>query len=232
MNQLRTTGIVLARVDYGEADRIVTMLTSDAGKLSLIAKGVRRVKSKLAGGIELFSVSELVYIPGKGTIDTLVSTRLIRHYSHIVQDIDRTMLGYELLRQVHKTTEEDVEPEYFDMLDQSVALLDDSAVPMDFVQAWFSAQLLKHTGHTPNFTTDTDGEKLAAGKRYNFNFEHVALERAQGTEALFDTDTIKFCRLLFSGSSARALYGVTGSEAFAAKLLPLMTSLRQYYLSV
>lgn len=232
MNQLRTTGIVLARVDYGEADRIVTMLTPDAGKLSLIAKGARRVKSKLAGGIELFSVSELVYIPGKGTIDTLVSSRLIRHYGHIVQDIDRTMLGYELLKQVHKTTEEDVEPEYFDVLDQSLALLDDSAVPMDFVQAWCSAQLLKHTGHTPNLVTDVNGEKLIAGEAYDFNFDHVALERARGSEALFDTDTIKFCRLLFGGDNARVLYNVTGSEAFAAKLLPLMTSLRQYYLSV
>jgi DNA repair protein RecO (recombination protein O) len=49
MNQQRTTAIVLTRVDYGEADRIVTVLTPDAGKLSLIAKGCAKGK-KQAGG--------------------------------------------------------------------------------------------------------------------------------------------------------------------------------------
>ena len=57
MKQLVTEVIILARTDYGEADRILTVLSPEYGKLRLLAKGVRRVKSKLAGGIELFSVS-------------------------------------------------------------------------------------------------------------------------------------------------------------------------------
>ena len=56
MNQLVTDGIVLSRVNYGEADRIIKLLTPEAGKLSLMARGVRKPKSKLAGGIELFSI--------------------------------------------------------------------------------------------------------------------------------------------------------------------------------
>jgi recombinational DNA repair protein (RecF pathway) len=56
----------------------------DSGKLSLMAKGVRKVKSKLAGGIELFSTSEITYIPGRGSVGTLVSSRLMRHYGGIV----------------------------------------------------------------------------------------------------------------------------------------------------
>ena len=118
MNQQRTTAIVLTRVDYGEADRIVTVLTPDAGKLSLIAKGVRRVKSKLAGGIELFSTSEITYIPGRGSVSTLVSSRLVRHYGRIVQDIDRTMLGYELMKLLHKVTEDEPERDYYELLEQ------------------------------------------------------------------------------------------------------------------
>ena len=52
---LRTKAIVLRRTDYGEADRILQLLTP-SGKRSVIARGVRKEKSKLAGGIELFSV--------------------------------------------------------------------------------------------------------------------------------------------------------------------------------
>ena len=59
MKQSRTHGIVLTRVDYGEADRIITMLTPE-GKITLMVRGVRRIKSKLAGGVELFSVSEMI----------------------------------------------------------------------------------------------------------------------------------------------------------------------------
>lgn len=107
MNQIVTTAIVLGRTDYGEADRILTLLTPDQGKLRLLAKGVRRVKSKLAGGIELFSVSTITFVRGRGDIGALVSTRLNKHYGHIVQDLDRTMLGYELLKQLNKTTEDE-----------------------------------------------------------------------------------------------------------------------------
>jgi len=86
VNQIVTTAIVLSRLNYGEADRIITVITPDNGKLRLMAKGVRRVKSKLAGGIELFIVSSLTFIKGKGDIGTLVSSRLQTHFSSIVTD--------------------------------------------------------------------------------------------------------------------------------------------------
>ncbi|MEK7561678.1 MAG: DNA repair protein RecO, partial [Patescibacteria group bacterium] len=80
MNRYITKGIVLSRTDYGEADRILSFLTIDHGKVRAIAKGVRKSKSKLAGGIELFSVSDLTLIIGRGELNTLISTRLVRHY--------------------------------------------------------------------------------------------------------------------------------------------------------
>ena len=57
----KTLTIVLRRTDFGEADRILTLLTPE-GKKTAIARGVRKPKSKLAGGIELFSLNEVVLI--------------------------------------------------------------------------------------------------------------------------------------------------------------------------
>jgi DNA repair protein RecO (recombination protein O) len=51
MRQFRTQAIILNRTDYGEADRIISFLTPDHGKVKAIAKAVRKSKSKLAGGI-------------------------------------------------------------------------------------------------------------------------------------------------------------------------------------
>lgn len=67
MKTYRTKAVVLRRTNYGEADRILQLLTPD-GRRSVMARGVRKEKSKLAGGIELFAVSDVVIGEGKGDL--------------------------------------------------------------------------------------------------------------------------------------------------------------------
>ena len=78
MKRYTDQAIVLKRVDYAEADRIVQVITRENGKRSLMARGVRRAKSKLAGGIELFSVSSITAIVGKGDIEW-VAKQIMTH---------------------------------------------------------------------------------------------------------------------------------------------------------
>ncbi len=220
-----TTGIVLTRVDYGEADRIITLITPDTGKLRLIAKGVRRVKSKLAGGIELFSVTNLTYIRGRGDIGTLVSSRLVTHYGHIVQDLDRTMLGYDLIKQLNKATEDEPEPDYFHLLEQAFAALNDSTILLDLIRLWFSAQLLRLGGHTPNLQTEPDGTKLVADKMYEFSFDDSAfMARPEGA---FGVDDIKFLRLVFNGNLPAVLGKVGGLAELVGQSKQLVAFLAQ-----
>jgi DNA repair protein RecO (recombination protein O) len=222
-----TTGIVLTRTDYGEADRIITLITPDQGKLRLMAKGVRRVKSKLAGGIELFSVTNITYVKGRGDIGTLVSARLVTHYGHIVQDIDRTMLGYELTRQLHKATEDEPEADYFHVLEQAFVALDDSTISLELIQLWFSAQLLRLSGHTPNLQTQLDGTKLQADGEYEFNVEDSAFFARPG--AVFRADDIKFLRLVFSGNSPAVLQKVQGIDKLTQGTAQLVRLLQMYH---
>lgn len=228
MKQLLTQGIILSRTDYGEADRILTLLTPDYGKLRLLARGVRKVKSKLAGGIELFSVSNITFIEGRKEMGTLISTRLIKHYGHIVEDIERTMLGYELIKQLNKVTEDKPETEYFEFLKQVFEALDDSIINTQLIQAWFTAQMLKLAGHSPNLQTDTAGNKLSAGQEYNFSYDNMAF--AHQPKGTFRADDIKFLRLLFSGNQPAALQRVTGWEAFTKRCLPLLQTQKQLHL--
>jgi len=225
-----TDAIVLTRTDYGEADRIVTLLTPDHGKLRLMAKGVRRVKSKLAGGIELFSVTNITFIKGRSDIGTLISARLQTHYGHIVQDINRTMLGYELIKQLHKATEDEPEPDYFHLLQQAFAALNDPAISLDLIKLWFGAQLLRLGGHTPNLQTEPDGTKLVAGQTYEFSFDDSAfINRPNGP---YDADTIKFLRLVFSGNAPQTLTKITGSAELAKRVLQLVTFMQRQYINV
>ncbi|HSH55850.1 MAG TPA: DNA repair protein RecO [Candidatus Limnocylindrales bacterium] len=227
MNQIQTTAIILSRTDYGEADRILTLLTPYHGKLRLIAKGVRRVKSRLAGGIELFSISEISFIKGRGDIGTLVSTRLTKHYGRIVQDVTRTMLGYDLIKQLNKATEDEPESDYFDLLEQAFVSLDDATISTETIRVWFLMQLQRLSGHSPNLETDVMGLKLAADQRYNFSFDDMAfMERPDGA---FGADHIKFLRLGFRGIRPKGLQQIAGVDRLVADITPLVVTMLQMH---
>lgn len=208
MKQIVTKGIVLTRVDYGEADRIVTLLTPDNGKIRVMARGVRKIKSRMAGGVELFSVSDITYMPGRGEIGTLVSARLITHYGNIVHDITRVQQGYDLIKMVNKTTEDETDQVYFDILEETFKALNDNDVPIDVTRLWLQAQLLTIGGHQPNLLTDTAGHELAADKAYEFDFE--AMTFRQIDVGLFRAPQIKVMRLLFSKNKPARLVTVQG----------------------
>jgi DNA repair protein RecO (recombination protein O) len=228
MKQISTQAVILRRTDYGEADRILTLLTPDYGKLSLIAKGVRRIKSKLAGGIELFSVSDISFIRGRGEVGTLISTRLVKHYGNIVSDVNRTMLGYELIKQLHKATEDEPEEEYFELIHEAFAALDDLAIDLQLVRVWFLMQLLRIDGHTPNLQTDTDGNKLDADKKYTFSFEDMSF--AARPESAYGVDQIKFLRVGFAGNRPVVMQKITGLEPLLTATIPLIQTMAQTYL--
>lgn len=230
MNQLTTTGIILSRTDFGEADRIITLLTPDAGKLRLMAKGVRRIKSKLAGGIELFSVSHITYIKGRGDIGTLVSTRLITHYGHIIEDIERVQLGYELIKVLNKITEDEPEAEYFTVLEQAFAALDEKAVNRKLIETWFYAQLLREGGFVPNLSTEAGGEKLDASKKYNFDYDSSAFFAFNS--GVFTAAHIKFLRLLFSPNQPKTLQQVQGIGDLLPQCFGLVQTMARQHLNV
>ena len=123
MKSLRTRAIVLRRTNYGEADRIIQFITP-TGKRSVMARGVRREKSRLSGGIELFGLCEIVVGEGKGELGILTSSRLVKFYGHIMEDYDRMQFGYDAIKLVTKASETVDEPEWYDILAEVLAGLD------------------------------------------------------------------------------------------------------------
>lgn len=222
-NQIVTTAIVLNRVDYGEADRIITMLTPTHGKLSMMARGVRRHKSKLAGGIELFSTSDITYLPGKGEVGTLISSRLIKHYAQIVNDIDHVQLGYELIKLLNKAVEDNCDAAYYELLEHTYEALDNPDLSPEFIRSWFHAQLLRLAGHTPNLRTDATGEALSIKRKYNFDADDMVFVAHQ--QGRFTPTHIKGLRLLFDGHPILALHKINGLETSITDVSPVMRTM-------
>lgn len=230
MKKLLTNGIILSRTDYGEADRILTVLTPEQGKLRLKARGVRKVKSKLAGGIELFSTSHITYIEGKGELGTLISTRLLKHYGNIIQDIERVQLGYELIKLLNKATEDRPEADYYRLLEQAFMALDDTDISTDLIRSWFDCQLLRLAGHSPNLQTDTADNKLTTETNYSFDPEAMTFTPREGGR--YSADHIKVLRLLFSDHSPADIAKVQGLDELFAVLAPLVRTMLTSYIRV
>lgn len=209
MTTVRTRAIVLRRTNYGEADRILQFLTPE-GRQSVIARGVRREKSKLAGGIELFAVSDVVITRGRGELSILTSARLIQFYRHILEDYDRLQFGYEVLKQVTRATESIDESEWFDVLQEALAGLDTPSVPRQLVEAWFYLRYAALLGRELSLTNDVFGERLDPELRYTYDVSEQGLREATSGE--ITADHIKFLRLL-NAKSLKVLAQIGGVDA-------------------
>lgn len=230
MRGIVAKGIVLARTNYSEADRILTILTPDHGKISVIAKGVRKSKSKLAAGVELFSVSHITFIPPKKDVGTLISSRLDKHWGNIVGDIDRTTFAYEVLKQVNKLTEAAPGPEYFELTAQTLAAADNTKLNLDVARLWYALHLLHVSGHTPNLKTDTNQVALDETSDYTFDLEKMAFSAHKA--GMFNAQHIKLFRVLLVQKTTDKLTHLQGLDGVLGSGLQLVQAMLRTQLHI
>jgi DNA repair protein RecO len=232
MKRVTAKGIVLSRTDYGEADRIIKFLTPVHGKITAIAKGVRKSKSKLAGGIELFSVSDITFIIGRSEIYTLISTRLDKHYGNIVKNIERTNTGYELIKIINRATAEHPEESYFTLLSLAFEALDDSKLDPSITALWFYMQLLKLAGHSPNLRTDSVGVELVPSAAYNFDLDNMSFISKEPKQGAYGAKHIKFLRLGFAAGRPQTLHRVEDVQKLTNSMNELVTTMLKTHVRI
>ena len=184
MSSITTKAIVLSRVNYGEADRIMQILTPDYGKIGAIAKGVRREKSKLAGGVELLAICDLTIHQGKGELGIITSARLDTFFSHILTDYDRLQFAYYVLKDISKAAEVVSEPAFYELTRVALESLNNSSVSLGITELWYRLQIAILLGVGINLSTDSNGMKLVEDARYRFDVDDMAFvynERGQYT---------------------------------------------------
>ena len=221
MKQQTCPAIVLRRTNYGEADRIVTFLTP-VGKVRAMVKGVRRSKSKLAGGIELFSENTITFLETRGDLQRVVSTRLETHWDGLVGDLQRMMFGYEAMKLLDKIVEDEAERSYFELLRSTLAALSDVEIPLKAVESWFYIRILDLTGHTPNLKTDHTGKILAADQLYVFSPDDMCFVASPGGS--FRAEHIKLLRLSLNHQPA-FLKQIKEASQLAESLTPSLQAL-------
>lgn len=101
----KTEGIVLKSMEYEEADKIVTIYTKDYGKITAIAKGVRKTKSKFGSSLEILTYSIFLIYKGRN-IDIVSQTEILESFFSTSKEIIKFAFAANCVEIVNKLTEE------------------------------------------------------------------------------------------------------------------------------
>jgi DNA repair protein RecO (recombination protein O) len=152
---LKTEGIVLRSLRYGEADRILHLYTPDRGRVSAIAKGVRRAKSRFGGRLEPFFRLHLVLYEGRSELLTVTSAETVAAHPRLRENaaaLDGAARACEAVARVF----DDGDPHrgVYHLLANELALLDGEPARAGRANALaFRLKLLLAAGFAPHLAT-------------------------------------------------------------------------------
>jgi len=145
----RTHGIIIKRRDFGEADRLVTIITPQHGKLDVIAKGARKPTSAKTGHVELFTRADMLVHRGRD-FGILTQSQMLESYLPLRENLERgAYANYagELLDRFTIEGDDDLKPMY-DHLDTTLTRLCTTSDPR-LVIRYFELHLLDFAGFRP-----------------------------------------------------------------------------------
>ncbi len=158
MHSYRVEGIVIKRKNFGEADRILTVYTKSKGKISVLAKGVRKITSKRSSHIELLTHSVMGIHDGKFSI--LTETESLYHYSELKSDLKKAGYGFYICELIDGLCAEHQENRgVFALLQNTLFKLETTEDPKSLI-ASFEKDLLTLLGFWPEnraYLEDSDG---------------------------------------------------------------------------
>jgi DNA repair protein RecO (recombination protein O) len=144
----RTEGIVVRRRNQGEADRVLTLCTP-LGKLDVIAKGARKVRSRKAGHIELFCRSSFVIARSRSSWDIVSQAETVEAHAALREDLLRgTHARYAIELFDRFFTEGEGGQTVFDLLDHTLTWLCEDE-DLDLVARFYEQHLLGLAGFRP-----------------------------------------------------------------------------------
>ncbi len=229
----QTKAIVIGRTNFGEADRVVRFLTPDHGKVAAVAKGVRRIKSRSGGHLELFGEVNLMLISGRN-LDTITSARLIWYPHQLVGAYDRLGLAFAIARAVDRLVEPGhPAPVIYGVVREALTALDDGAKDV-LVELWFKLRLLDTLGYRPDLSGCIACGRSGENENYAFSAERGGIVCSSDSSSIdppMSAVQIKFWRLLCDYPYATIAH-IADATMLAAATLALCDSFYEHHLGI
>ncbi len=144
----KTRGVVLKQMPLGEADRILTLCTHDRGKVRAVARGVRRMKSRLSGHLEPLTHVRISVAEGRD-LDHLNEAETVHSFRALREDLDRVSVAVYLCELTDSFTAEGAPtPEILELLLATMRMMEGGEGSPMLVHA-FEAKVLGYSGFGP-----------------------------------------------------------------------------------
>lgn len=166
----RTEAIVLRRINFGEADRIITVITPARGKLRLVAKGVRRPKSRKSGHLELFMRVELMLAKGRD-LDVVTQAEASGYFPRLATDLFRYGCASYAVELIDRfAVEEHGTASFYRLLNETLERLCSDIEPA-LILRYYELKLLEVAGFRPElFKCVGCGQQIQPQDQF-FSFE-------------------------------------------------------------
>ena len=170
----RTKGFILKKVDSGEADRIFTIFTKEFGKLEILAKAIRKIGSKLRGGMEIFYLSDIEFIQGK-THKTLTDAILIENFLNLRKDLKKLKIAFDISEIVDSLIRgEERDEKIWELLKETLERL--NKISLSIKECWliyyyFLWNFLSILGFKPQLNSCSICQKKLLPQDLYFSFE-------------------------------------------------------------
>lgn len=153
MGEIRVRGLVLHEMHIGDYDKRLILLTKEKGKITVFAKGARKVKSKFLAGSQIFSYGDYILYQGK-TSYNILQVDLIETFGAIRQDINRLAYCLYILEFAEYVTEENyINNDLFRLILKTLQALTKNAIEMDIIIKIFELKALSYLGYTPEIAS-------------------------------------------------------------------------------
>lgn len=143
--EIASTGFIIKSTPYKESDALLHVYTLEYGRITLLAKGIKKMTSKNASGCQTLTLSEFTFIPRKG-ISTLIKATSVSFYRHIKEDIELEAYASYFCEFIYKYVEENEPDEFlYTQFLQAVECLE-NGYSCTLVYLLFNAMILKISG--------------------------------------------------------------------------------------
>jgi len=235
MALIKTEAIVIKVSDYSESTRLVTLFSPEHGRIRVLAKGVRRIRSHDRGSLEPFSrVQVTLHLKDPASLGTLRESSLLSTSSRLRDDYDRWLLASLVLEVIDRATlpGEDLEG-LFQIIASYLDEMNTTARPAETTLAALAA-MLEWLGFAPEF--ERCGVCDGAGPFVGFATDKcsVVCINCAGTAPRFRSlppGTIKVFEHLVQADS-RQRSNLQISKTQIDELFALLVALLQYHLEI
>lgn len=173
----RCVGLCLKETDYSETSQVVVLLTDNAGKIPLIAKGSKRIKNNSLQPIEPLFLYVVQYVDKSPLhLNVLTQATVKESFAPVVRSIETFKAACELLANVNAFVQNGQHiPGMFEMVHEALRVLS-TAHPYDLPRAriGYTARLLALTGYYPNLEECFECKRPIVTKRFHFSFARGA----------------------------------------------------------